>query len=291
MIFLLVGHTHNKQDRFFSRVAVALAGRDYFTVTGMLHQLRQHLHHCEVKSNHLAQVWRWKDVLQMSGVRRMYNLDPVHAFRFYRSNGIYVQWKQWCTDEAWSKPVHLVTGTYIPVLGAFRPQCHEMVFPSASTILDWINRLEAWCAGQPVGKYKGLQAEFHWLRQAVTHNLLGEYAPGKAVADVVADLKRLPGQRPQGVVAPSALPSDIITQLFPGADIPPIPAESLLKIEGITHTPGGNTIRSNIIYPGSTLVVRVPADTLVHNQAVPFLVAVAVETSCSLALAQQMVVV
>ena len=34
VIFLLLGHTHNKLDRFFSRVAVALAGRDYFTVSG-----------------------------------------------------------------------------------------------------------------------------------------------------------------------------------------------------------------------------------------------------------------
>ncbi len=93
------------------------------------------------------------------------------------------------------------------------------------------------------------------------------------------------------LVAPSSLPSDIITQFFLGADIPPIPAESLLKIEGITHTPAGNAIRSNILYPGSTLVVRVPGDTLVHNQAVPFLVAVAVETACRVARAQQMAVV
>ena len=99
----LWGHTHNKLDRFFSRIDVALAGRDYFTVVGMLRQLQSSLLHCTVKSNHLSQVWAWKELMGRPCTRGMRNLDPVHAFRFERSGGIYVQWKQWCTDEFWAK--------------------------------------------------------------------------------------------------------------------------------------------------------------------------------------------
>ena len=105
VLFLLVGHTHNKLDRFFSRIAVALAGRDYFTVVGMLRLLRQHLTYCQAQSDHLSQVWGWKELLQHRCAAGLRNMDPVHAFRFYRSDGIHVQWKQWCTDEAWCKPV------------------------------------------------------------------------------------------------------------------------------------------------------------------------------------------
>ena len=292
MIFLLVGHTHNKLDRFFSRVAVALAGRDYFTVSGMLSHVQKQLRYCDMQSDHLAQVWHWKALLELPCTRSMHNLDPAHAFRFSRSNGIYVQWKQWCTDEPWSKPLLLVPPCEILILGAFRPECHVMAFPSeGQAILDWINRLEAWCAGHPAGAYQGYEAEFHWLRQAATHNLPGAYTPGWTVADLLQDLRRLPGQRPDGPVAPSAFPSDIITHLFPGADIPSIPTNALVKIDGLTHTPGGRAIRSNVIHPGSPMVIRVPQETLVHNQAAPFLVAVAVETGSRQARAQQVVVV
>ena len=32
MTYLLAGHTHDKIDRFFSRVKAAVAGRDYYTI-------------------------------------------------------------------------------------------------------------------------------------------------------------------------------------------------------------------------------------------------------------------
>ena len=63
VLFLLVGHTHNKLDRFFSRIAVALAGRDYYTVVGMFKQLQEHLTYCEVQTDHLSQVWGWWGLL------------------------------------------------------------------------------------------------------------------------------------------------------------------------------------------------------------------------------------
>ena len=52
-----------------------------------------------------------------------------------------------------------------------------------------------------------------------------------------------------------------------------------MKIDGVTHTVGGHLIRSNVIYPGSLLVVRVPDDTKVLGTQLRFLVAVAMETN------------
>ena len=263
VLFLLVGHTHNKLDRLFTRIAVALAGRDYFTVVGMLRQLQSSLLHCTVKSNHLSQVWAWKELMGHPCTRGMRNLDPAHAFRFERSGGIYVQWKQWCTDESWGKKILLVPAEQISILGLFRPACLDMAFPSGGQpILEWINRFEVWCASQPVGKYKELQNEFVWLREIVHHTVLGEYSPGTQVDTLLADLRGLPPQRHDGPTPRNAFPMDTITQLFPGADIAPIPTENLLNIDGITHTKSNRMVRSDSIYPGSFLLVRAPQSVM-----------------------------
>ena len=79
--------------------------------------------------------------------------------------------------------------------------------------------------------------------------------------------------------------------MFPGADIPAIPTDALLKIEGVTHTKNDAAIRSNIIRPGSFLLVRVSQDTIVHNLPVAFLIGVAVETGSSISSDKRVVVV
>ena len=40
LVCLIVGHTHDEIDRIFSRVKVALAGRDYYTVEGLTYERR-----------------------------------------------------------------------------------------------------------------------------------------------------------------------------------------------------------------------------------------------------------
>ena len=60
VVFLLAGHTRNKLDRLFSRISVALRGKDYFTVDGMLRRVRETLRHTVLYSSHLGQVWQWK---------------------------------------------------------------------------------------------------------------------------------------------------------------------------------------------------------------------------------------
>ena len=274
---------------------MALAGRDYFTVVGMMSQIAASLA-CEVESGHLSQVWGWKELKELPCVARMRNLDPVHAFRFYRSGGIYMQWKQWCTDEHWCRAILLVPEENVRSLGLFRPPRLDMVFSEGKAILDWINRFEIWCASHPVGKYTDFDNEFRWLRAAVHHQVPGEYSPGTTVEALLQALKGLSHERPQRPRAPGSLQSDAITQLFPGADIPPIPAENLIRIDGITHTApttaaGTRRIRSNVIHPGSLLAVRVPEDTQVHNTPVRFLVAAAVETSSRMERDQYTVVV
>ena len=180
VLFLLVGHTHNKLDRMFSRIAVALRGHDYFTVVGMLRRICGSLNYCNLDTGHLGQVWAWKGLIEepMPGhARQMHNLDPVHAFRLTRqADGVYMQWKQWCTDPAYCNAVRIVDRHEMHTLAEWRPIRRPMAFPQdGQTILSWLERPEAWCAAQPedTAEYHGLGHEFAWLRAAVHHTLPG----------------------------------------------------------------------------------------------------------------------
>ena len=112
---------------------MALAGRDYFTIVGMLAQIKASVA-CDVESGHLSQTWGWKQLQEHKCCPTMRNLDPAHAFRFYRSGGIYMQWKQWCTDEQWCRPVLLVPEEHMQPLALFRPPCLDMKFSAGQAI-------------------------------------------------------------------------------------------------------------------------------------------------------------
>ena len=62
LVCLLVGHTHDDIDRMFSRIKVALAGHDYFTVIEMLNLMTAGLPGFDLKTAHLSKVWAWKDM-------------------------------------------------------------------------------------------------------------------------------------------------------------------------------------------------------------------------------------
>ena len=190
---------------------------------------------------------------------RMHNLSSAHAFRFSRDNGVSMQWKQWSTDEAWSKPVQILSASEAASLKQWRPAEEKMEFPSAGRdILDWLGRLEAWCASQPAGSdYLGLHSEFTWLRAAVGHTLPGTYAPGRKVDDLVRDLRASPHSRP-GTPGEQhrEFPQDIVAQLYPSADMHIPEQDALVRIEGLTHDAARDTIRSKVLVAGSNPAKR-----------------------------------
>ena len=62
LVCLLVGHTHDEIDRLFSRIKVALAGHDYFTVIEMLDEITAGLPGFRLHTGHLSHVWAWKEM-------------------------------------------------------------------------------------------------------------------------------------------------------------------------------------------------------------------------------------
>ena len=86
MFFLIVGHTHDKIDRLFSRLRIAITGHDFDTVEKLLEILRKRMQGFRFDTSHLSRVWDWKSLknLELSPFK---GLPRVHALNFFRSRG------------------------------------------------------------------------------------------------------------------------------------------------------------------------------------------------------------
>ena len=73
-------------------------------------------------------------------------------------------------------------------------------------------------------------------------------------------------------------PQDIIAQLFPGADIPNLPPESLVRIEGVTHA-HGRVMRPDTIYPGSLVLIRAPENAMAHGRTLQIVVGMVIDAT------------
>ena len=110
LVFLLVGHTHNRFDRFFSRLSVALRGHDFYDLKGMWAVMQRVLSETyDIEVAHLNTVWDWTSLEQTNEFPRLSRLHNIHQLHVYRDrDGIYCKWKQYMTDDAWSHPVLLL---------------------------------------------------------------------------------------------------------------------------------------------------------------------------------------
>lgn len=110
----------------------------------------------------------------------------------------------------------------------------------------------------------------------------GSFAPGIQVDDTLRDLRALPHTRP-GACAPGShcreFPQDIIAHLYPGADVPNLPHDALVRIDGVTCTAAGTSIRSHVLAPGSYIIMAAPPGTTAHGQELPTVVGQVVDTS------------
>ena len=79
MVFLLVGHTHDDIDRFFSRLHVAIAGKDYYSVGGLMKIIADGLPGFNVRHSHLHTVWGWKDMEDEFQLPVLKGLEALYA--------------------------------------------------------------------------------------------------------------------------------------------------------------------------------------------------------------------
>ena len=166
-----------------------------------------------------------------------HGMRHVHCVNFFRHSGcIYCKWKQFMTSEQWSDPVCVLSPQGVKDLAAFTPEPIPLVFGAEQRkrIVNWLDTLSHSLADVH-NTYATRHADVQWLRDFVEGRLC-QYVQGPSIEDFV---RRLVASNRAGAVPPasaaSAVPSDAIVQMFPGADVPQMPANALLQVSVFTR--------------------------------------------------------
>eukprot|EP00438_Fugacium_kawagutii_P012703 Skav222707 [mRNA] locus=scaffold402:633342:633950:- [translate_table: standard] len=139
----LVGHTHGGLDRFFSRLIVSLRGRTYYTLSDLADVSSKGLKGFSINWNHHGSSYDWTYVRKAFGLE-FHRYRNVHALRLELDDGgLWVKWKQYVTDETWSKPRLLVEPDRIATYGRIRPPLIAHDFEDKNKYYNFLDRLEA----------------------------------------------------------------------------------------------------------------------------------------------------
>lgn len=241
------------QDRFFSRVAAALAGKDYFTLPEMMGIINAALKNNNIVWGHLDKQWDFTSVRAGIGIE-FQRLRNAHSLCFTRTaSGVTVRWRQWLTDNDWSRPLLLLDGVRMQQVGLeLRPPEVELAFSEATStgINSFLDKLDilleagdAMCStvhGQAASdaqgstvrgrvgstahshKRKDRRPDMAWLRR-VARSEEPSLKQNLSIDNIISDLVRL-GQvhvPRRGDDASWACPGleDTVVQLYPGSDV------------------------------------------------------------------------
>ena len=232
LLFLLVGHTHNRVDRFFSRLKTALRGRDFMTRTELIQVFMGQLRGFSFDAFHLNKIWKWKDGMPLFGWEQMKYMHRVHVINIYRAaDGIYVKWKQYLTSEQWSKPVLILPRHLFAAVRGWCPVLLEQAFGGSDATSKnlWLDKLEVALADSVLhDKYK---RDIDDLRRVIRMESPEANNSGPNITQMIADIHTVAAGRGPTVImhCQHELPRDNEVLLFPGGDHLEMPADALVS--------------------------------------------------------------
>jgi len=244
---LITGHTHDSLDRFFALLRQALTGHDFYTLDDMWDLVLRALNSSEtIVAAHVSNSWNWTAAFDAARLPRVHghDLPRIHVFNVFRlSTGIWLKWRQYMTDGTWSRPVLLIGARKMSEIAFLRPTPQAPHFKHRSPMLNWTSKLESTLLDQMAltrsdGADAHVKERIAWLKQVIQHThpkYNGQQSP--CLEEIIADL-RLIGTGNRGPVAPIAddglsYADDMMVQHFPGSDLPVVPVDSLLRIDGL----------------------------------------------------------
>ena len=232
-VFLIVGHTHNALDRFFSRLVVALRGCNYDTIDDMWEIITNALNAFDIQVCHTKQTWAFKELSDKNNAAHLPSIAKlhfVHAVNIFRMpQGIFMKWKQYVTDEIWSTPVCIVQARQMRYIAA-RPV--QKRFSMRDEMLAWLGKYTNYLADMQ-GSYNLHKQGIQWLEKVIKHEHqeFNDNTPLEHIINELVHIGESQGRQPHAV--PCEIPDDQIVALFPGADLPNVPVETLVQVEGI----------------------------------------------------------
>ena len=235
-VFLIVGHTHNALDRFFSRLVVSLRGCNYDTIDDMWEIITNALNAFDIQVCHTKQTWAFKELSDKSNAVHLPSISKlhfVHAMNIFRMpQGIFMKWKQYVTDEIWSTPVCIVQARQMRHIAALCPSPVQKKFAMRDEMLAWLGRYTNYLSDMH-GTYDLHKQGIKWLENVIKHEHqeFNDYTPLDHIINELVHIGQSQGRPPQAV--PCEIPDDQIVALFPGGDLPNVPVENLVQVDGI----------------------------------------------------------
>ena len=142
----LVGHTHGGLDRFFSRLIVSLKGRSYLTLGDMASVSQEALKGFSINWNHHGSSFDWTWVRQIFGFE-FHRYRNVHALRLeVDDSGLWIKWKQYVSDQSWSRPILLADHDKLPLLERASPPVIQHAFDEKeqAKYLNFLDKLDTY---------------------------------------------------------------------------------------------------------------------------------------------------
>ena len=214
-VYKLVGHTHSHCDRAFSRVKVALLGKTYLSEPVAWLKMSPHFCDClpdvpvsilclflaaskdmakaimdSMKSytlrwNHLSGSLNFDRLRSLLGID-CHNLRNIHDLELFRTDGgIFCRWKQYMSDDAWSKPRLLVPPEYIGIVAKAVPEPikHEFGQAAKNKFDDFLNKFEMFLVSTNMLGEKEKEG-MAWLRKATSQDSGFEFPLRRMISEI-----------------------------------------------------------------------------------------------------------
>ena len=269
---LITGHTHDSLDRFFSLLRQSLMGHDYFTLDDLWNHVRSALASGDnVHTAHVCQTWAFTQLGTDARLPKIHchDLPRIHVFNVFRSvSGMWIKWKQFMTDDVWSLPVLLIGARRIRQVAVLRPANVDARFNRLSEMQSWSRKLEETLVDQLPTK-RNLKAGIDWFRQVITHTH-PQYNGDQCLPleQIITTLVRIgTGTFSNSLAICDAgdHQSDILVQHFPGADVPVVPVDGLLRFDGAIQAPSPPRCLMN-----NNLVICTPQNASIKSMPLLF---------------------
>jgi len=230
----------------------------------------------KVEMEHLTTAWNWKelDVLQLPPLVGQRNVHCLNIFR--HGGGIWLKWKQYMTSKEWSQPLLYVRPADVLRIASFRPTPKPLEFSSDHRLQTqtWVDELAVFLTDShdTISKHRG---DLQWLRHVIAGSCPDSSL--RTCVDIHVAIHALLRHadkdptsamfEPERLRSTDVMPPDQIVALFPGADIPEYPTDSLVHVPGLSTAPPVSTL----VGPGSMVICRCNADSRCHGKKLLFL--------------------
>lgn len=216
-MYKLVGHTHSHCDRVFSRIKASLMGKSYISEDDMKQIIVSTLKSYKMEWDHLHASLDFEALNTLLGLD-IHHPRNVHDLEIFRATGgVFARWKQYISDELWSRPRLVVAPENIATVAQARPPHvkHKFTDEAKAKFSDFLSKLEIQLGSMNLLD-DHVRAGMAWLKQVTQFDTDFTMPVDRMLGDIMH------GGAPRGCRLESSaiVPDDMLLLNCPGPCVP-----------------------------------------------------------------------